>query len=109
MSSAEKMLKFGCWQKLHVSGATPPRRFAHSSVVVGDAMYVFGGSSYGEKEDTVYHNDMYTLKCKAEYSLMAYNPCFMRALYATVGENLTWKKIEQRGDVPSRREGAILM
>lgn len=63
-SAAEKQLKFGCWERLQVSGTPPSIRFAHSCVVVEDVMYVFGGSSYGESEDTLYHNDMYTLKCK---------------------------------------------
>lgn len=67
MSSRLK-LKFGSWEKPQVSGTAPSRRFGHSTVVVEDVMYVFGGSSYGENENTLYHNDMYTLKCKI-YSL----------------------------------------
>jgi hypothetical protein len=51
-------------------------------------MYVFGGSNYSENEETVYHNDMYMLK---------------------LGARLTWRKVEQKGDVPSPREGAILI
>ena len=62
--STRLKLKFGSWEKPQVSGTAPSRRFAHSTVVVEDVMYVFGGSSYGENENTLYHNDMYTLKCK---------------------------------------------
>lgn len=63
MSSRLK-LKFGSWEKPQVNGTPPSGRFAHSTVVVEDVLYVFGGSSYGENENTLYHNDMYTLKCK---------------------------------------------
>ena len=37
-------------------------------MVVGDKMYVFGGSSSSDETDdaTEYHNDLYTLHCKDE-------------------------------------------
>ena len=59
-----KTLQFGRWEQLQTNGASPSARFAHSTAVVEGTLYVFGGSSYGEDEDTLYHNDMYTLKCK---------------------------------------------
>ena len=60
----QKTLWFGRWEKLQVSGSAPSVRFGHSTVVVGDVLYVFGGSSFGEGEETVYHNDLFTLDCK---------------------------------------------
>ena len=60
----EKKLGFGCWEKLQASGSAPSVRFGHSTAVVGDVLYVFGGGSYSGGEETVYHNDLFTLDCK---------------------------------------------
>ena len=60
----EKKLGFGCWEKLQASGSAPSVRFGHSTAVVGDVLYVFGGGSYSDGEETVYHNDLFTLDCK---------------------------------------------
>ncbi|CAI8022511.1 Rho GTPase-activating protein gacHH, partial [Geodia barretti] len=83
----EKKLGFGCWEKLQASGSAPSVRFGHSTAVVGDFLYVFGGGSYSDGEETVYHNDLFTLDC----------------------EKLMWSCVGQEGDVPTPREGAILV
>ena len=60
----ERELRFGRWEKLQVSGNRPSVRFGHCTALVGDCWFVFGGTCYGESEETVYHNDMYRLDCK---------------------------------------------
>lgn len=64
MTEPARVLQFGRWEQLQISGTSPSGRFAHSTAVVEGVLYAFGGSSFGEGEDTLYHNDMYTLKCK---------------------------------------------
>lgn len=103
----EERLQFGQWGKLQVSGPAPSQRFSHSTVVVNDVLYVFGGSSYGDREDTIYHNDMYRLKRKIVNSSQ---DVFVNVyvLSVVIGA-LLWDNVDQKGDVPSPREGAILV
>ena len=61
-------LRFGRWEKLQASGSPPSVRFGHSTTLVEDDMYVFGGGSYDESEETVYHNDLFRLDCKSQTS-----------------------------------------
>jgi len=37
---------YGVWQKLSPGGTIPGTRYAHSQVTIGDAVYLYGGSSF---------------------------------------------------------------
>jgi len=38
---------YGVWQKLSPSGPTPPARYAHTGVTIGDGVFIYGGSNFG--------------------------------------------------------------
>ncbi|DBA01647.1 TPA: hypothetical protein N0F65_010298 [Lagenidium giganteum] len=46
------------WTKLATSGQRPPVRSGHSSLVVGDVMYVFGGYNEGNCHNDIYAFDL---------------------------------------------------
>ncbi|TDH68682.1 hypothetical protein CCR75_004748 [Bremia lactucae] len=46
------------WTKLSTSGHRPPVRSGHSSLVVGDTMYVFGGYNDGNCHNDIYAFDL---------------------------------------------------
>lgn len=66
----------GKWNRLTVTGKTPPGRFMHSASLVDTTLYVFGGT-----DGTRYMNDLHALDL----------------------ERLTWSPVERRGEAPSPR------
>lgn len=75
------------WSSPKPAGATPPSRTNHSAVAVGTQMYIFGGmykDAAAGSDKLVFLNDMYALSTEG---------------------GLLWKKIPQRGQIPSPRCG----
>ena len=52
------LIRSGCFVCVRAS------RCGHSSVVVGDKMYTFGGSNLTDDDVTEYYNDLHILRCK---------------------------------------------
>ncbi|GAM28764.1 hypothetical protein SAMD00019534_119400, partial [Acytostelium subglobosum LB1] len=66
------------WDQPTCDGIVPPARGSHSSFVVGNQMYIFGGFD-GKK----YYNDLYSLDL----------------------DKLVWRKLECKGNTPKPRSG----